>query len=112
MSQINPLEITVDKTTQILTIAWNDGHISQYPFHLLRAGCPCAVCRGGHENMRPEPNPAVFEVELPDSPAVHLQNVEAIGSYALAFDWGDGHHEGIFSWNYLRALCPCDSCRN
>jgi DUF971 family protein len=112
MSIANPVEITADKTKQTLIISWDDGHVSQYPFSLLRAGCPCAVCRGGHENMRSEPDSAVFDIVLPDSPATRMNKLEAVGSYAVMFEWGDGHHEGIFSWNYLRALCPCDACRN
>ncbi|GAP20073.1 gamma-butyrobetaine hydroxylase-like domain-containing protein [Leptolinea tardivitalis] len=106
-----PKDITADKSKQELTVIWKDGHISRYPFTLLRAGCPCAVCRGGHEKMSQDPDPAVFDVLLPDSPAVHLRRADTVGTYALAFEWEDGHHEGIFSWDYLRALCPCDICR-
>lgn len=111
MTIANPVEITADKIKQTLFVSWDDGHISQYPFSLLRAGCPCAVCRGGHENMRSEPDPSVFENVLPESPATRINKVEAVGSYAVTFEWMDGHHEGIFSWNYLRALCPCEACR-
>jgi len=111
MSNFLPTDITADKTKHLLTILWNDGHTSEYPFGLLRAGCPCAGCRGGHENMHPEPDPAVFEIMLPDSPSIHLEKLEAVGSYGLTFEWEDGHHEGIFSWDYLRALCPCEICR-
>ncbi|NLF52327.1 MAG: DUF971 domain-containing protein [Leptolinea sp.] len=111
MQNLAPLEITVHKNSRIMTIKWADGHQSEYPFGLLRAGCPCADCRGGHENMRPEPDPAVYDVHLPDSPATRLDQVKAIGSYAIGLEWADGHREGIFSWDYLRALCPCDECR-
>jgi DUF971 family protein len=112
MNQNTPREIIANKIVRILSITWNDEHVSHYPFNLLRAGCPCAVCRGGHENMRSEPDPAVFNIQLPDSPATELVNVEAVGSYAISLLWNDGHHEGIYSWNYLRALCPCDECRS
>ena len=52
-----PTSITVNKKTREFTVNWDDGHVSVYPFSLLRAGCPCASCRGGHENMRSEPGP-------------------------------------------------------
>ena len=112
MSEIGlkPKDITADRTARLLTILWSDGHTSVYPFGLIRAACPCATCRGGHENMRPEPDPAVFDVELPESPATRLEKLEAVGSYGLMFEWKDGHHDGIFHWNYLRLLCPCDDC--
>ncbi len=112
MLQDPPKNITAKKTTRKVIVTWQDGHESVYPFHLLRAGCPCAVCRGGHENMKPDPDEAVFDVQLPDSPATQLVNVEAVGNYGVTFVWGDGHREGIYSWHYLRALCPCQSCRS
>ena len=37
-----PTGITANKKTRELTITWNDGHTSVYPFDLLRAACPCA----------------------------------------------------------------------
>lgn len=106
-----PTGITANKSKQEFTITWDDGHVSVYPFKLLRAACPCASCRGGHENMRSEPDAAVFEANLPDSPATRLADVKAVGSYALTIVWEDGHDYGIYNWHYLRALCPCEQHR-
>lgn len=111
MSQEPPVNITASKSTRTVTILWQDGHTSIYPFHLLRAGCPCAVCRGGHEKMRQEPDESVFTIVLPESPTTTLVNIESVGNYAISLVWSDGHREGIFSWDYLRALCPCQKCR-
>jgi DUF971 family protein len=110
MSATRPTGITADRTTSILTIAWSDGHTSHYPFSLLRNACPCASCRGGHENMRSTPDPFVFDLPVEDSPRTHLVNLEAVGSYAITIAWEDGHHYGIYNWSYLRALCPCPQC--
>ncbi len=111
MQDLRPTGITANRQTQELTIEWSDGHTSRYPFALLRYACPCAQCRGGHENMRAEPDPEVFTRSLEDTPATRLQNIEAVGGYALTIQWEDGHHYGIYNWNYLRALCPCPICR-
>lgn len=108
---MRPTGITADRQLAELTITWDDEHTSIYPFALLRAACPCAECRGGHENMRSEPDPDVFSVALEDTPATRLRNLEAVGSYAITIEWEDGHHFGIYNWNYLRALCPCPICR-
>jgi DUF971 family protein len=106
-----PIKIDVQKSESLLKIVWDDGHLSEYTFNLLRAACPCAECRGGHENMSAEPTPEMFETELPDSPAVHLENLSLVGSYGLSIQWQDGHAHGIFHWQYLRKLCTCEICQ-
>ncbi len=109
--RLKPSNITADRQKRLLTVSWGDGHTSIYPFGLLRAACPCASCRGGHENMSPTPAPEVFTAHLPDSPAVHMVKAELVGTYAINFEWEDGHHYGIYNWSYLRDLCPCEICR-
>lgn len=109
--ELKPIEITADRQARQMTVRWSDGHTSVYPFALLRFACPCAQCRGGHENMRPEPDPQVFSLPPEDTPATRLRNVEAVGSYGLTIEWEDGHHYGIYNWSYLRKLCPCPACR-
>jgi DUF971 family protein len=106
-----PTGITANKKTREFTITWNDGHTSVYPFELLRAACPCASCRGGHEKMSSEPDAEVFELKLGDTPSTRISNVVAVGSYALTIVWEDGHDYGIYNWHYLRALCPCPEDR-
>jgi DUF971 family protein len=108
---LKPTSITAERAKNEMTVVWDDGHLSRYPFALLRAGCPCAECRGGHERMSDTPDPAVFTTELPDTPAVHLKTIVPTGSYAISPVWEDGHDAGIFRWDYLRRLCPCQECR-
>ena len=35
-----------------------------------------------------------------------VENVSLVGNYAIQFFWDDGHHTGIYTWEYLRQLCP------
>jgi DUF971 family protein len=88
-----------------LTILWDGGRTSLVSFSLLRAGCPCAECRGGHDKMSDSPDPAVFTSDLPDSPATRLVNIIPVGSYGFTPVWEDGHSAGIYRWEYLSALC-------
>jgi DUF971 family protein len=110
-NQLKPNGITANRQTREMTITWSDEHTSVYPFGLLRAGCPCASCRGGHEHMRADPDEDVFQTQLPDSPQTRLNRVEAAGSYGIIIEWEDGHAFGIYNWHYLRKLCPCPVCR-
>ena len=111
MSVIRPVGITADRQSRQLRLDWSDGHQSQYSFSLLRFACPCAECRGGHDQMGRDPEPEIFQQPEENSPATRLRNIEAVGAYALTIEWEDGHHYGIYNWNFLRALCPCPQCR-
>ncbi len=106
-----PTGIKANKQALEMTVTWDDGHTSIYPFSLLRAACPCAQCRGGHANMKPEPDAKVFQAMLEDSPATRLTNVVATGAYGITLVWEDFHDYGIYNWHYLRSLCPCPTCR-
>lgn len=106
-----PTGITADRQAREMTVTWNDGHTSVYPFGLLRAACPCASCRGGHEHMKAEPDEAVFSANLEESDHTRMTRVEGVGSYAITISWEDGHSFGIYNWYYLRKLCPCAECR-
>lgn len=111
MPNVFPKGITANRQTRLLSIDWSDGHHSEYPFALVRAACPCAECRGGHENMSSEPDPKAFEMDLPDSEQTRIRNLQAAGTYALNIEWEDGHAYGMYTWHFLRALCPCPQCR-
>lgn len=110
MTVIFPAGITANRKTSELIIKWKDEHNSRIPFSLLRNACPCAECRGGHDKMGSTPPPEIFSMELEDLPRTRLSSVEFVGTYALNPYWEDGHHFGIFTWDYLRALCPCPIC--
>ena len=34
-------------------------------------------------------------------------NLHAVGTYAIAPEWGDGHHTGFYTFARLREECPC-----
>jgi DUF971 family protein len=111
MKSLKPVGITADREKRIVTINWNDGHSSLYSFTLLRIACPCAECRGGHENMGGDPKDEWFAAPGEDSAEMRLVNIEAVGAYGITPEWEDGHHYGIYKWDYLRALCACHECR-
>ena len=104
MAELVPTGITANRKQARLFIDWSDGEQSAYPFDLLRNACPCAQCRGGHENMRPEPDANMFIIPLMSANASKLKGIEPVGNYAINLVWEDGHKYGIYNWHYLRAL--------
>jgi DUF971 family protein len=103
MTTPRPLNIVADRNERQLIITWNDGKECRYPFAGLRAVCPCAECRGGHDNMgQPADKEVLYSTE---DPQLNMESVEQIGSYALAITWSDGHRHGIYTWQFLREAC-------
>jgi DUF971 family protein len=39
-------------------------------------------------------------------------SAEGIGKYAIRFAWNDDHDLGLYSWKYLREVCPCEECKS
>lgn len=103
MEKIRPTNITADRQERTLIITWNDGKECRYSFAGLRAVCPCAECQGGHSNMgRPADKLLLQTAQDPD---LNMEQIEAVGSYAVTFLWSDGHWQGIYTWQYLYEAC-------
>jgi DUF971 family protein len=103
-----PKTITLNKTEGHLQIEWQDGATCRYPLSHLREACPCVECRGGHHNMGIAKGPDNLLTLLP-ARSYKIEALEPIGNYALQPTWDDGHHTGIYTWEYLRTLCPKDA---
>ena len=99
------IEVSLSQGVQI---DWKDGHRSDYALEYLRQQCPCAGCRG-HGNEKPPAPIATFQMY---KKTLKMDGVEPVGRYALRFLWNDGHTTGIYSWEHLREICPCESCRS
>jgi len=84
-------------------IVWNDGHSGSYPSWYLREQCPCALCVEEFTGERRIP-----EGSIPST--LERNDVQAVGNYALSFKWSDGHDTGIYTFDYLRRICPCSQC--
>jgi DUF971 family protein len=107
----DPAHIAVSKSRG-LKIDWSDDHSSDYPCAMLRDACPCASCTGAHGT---EPQQSSYSAPQASpfpmfQPKLRMTNIEPVGSYALRIDWSDGHSSGIYSFEYLRGICPCPRC--
>jgi DUF971 family protein len=102
------------KTGAGVDITWADGHSSHYDFTYLREQCPCATCndeRGKKEAMPVATTNLLSSPLLPMyKPKPRAQAATQVGNYAVQISFTDGHSTGIFSYDYLRTLCPCEDC--
>ena len=105
MTAIRPKSVTLNKTNGYLEITWGDDQICQYPLSQLREACPCVECRGGHQFMSQEFDPKNILVLKPKR-SYAVESLDLVGNYALQPSWDDGHHTGIYTWEYLHRLCP------
>jgi DUF971 family protein len=104
-SRLKPKNITLNKTENLLEIVWSDDVTCQYPLPNLREACPCVECRGGHARMGSEYDPDDI-LKLVPKRSYTVTSLEIVGNYALMPVWDDGHSTGIYTWEYLRRLCP------
>jgi DUF971 family protein len=110
----DPRSVKVNLTNGTgVDIEWRDGHVSHYTFVFLRDACPCAMCCEEREKSARKPGePAKLAPgALPMfKPAAKPVSAEGVGKYAIKFAWNDNHDLGLYSWKYLREVCPCAEC--
>jgi DUF971 family protein len=106
-SRTDPEHIAISKSKGV-KIDWKDGHASDYPLVYLRDKCPCATCTGAHGT--PPRQPEATNPFPMFKPTLKMLNAEPVGAYAIRIHWSDGHSTGIYSFDHLRAICPCSEC--
>lgn len=100
-----PLRLDLKKD-QRLEIEWQDGKISSYSLDLLRSQCPCALCREQRQAQKSRPKTSLTILPGNYSGKLTVRNAHMVGNYAIQLEWSDGHESGIYSFQYLRELCP------
>lgn len=104
MPSTRPIYLTEahrDPDQGVLHLAWSDGHRAAYPYDYLRGYCPCAMCQG---------HTADAIRFRPTGESVAPESIEPVGNYAISIRWSDAHATGIYRFDFLREICPCDTC--
>ena len=88
-----PTRIKLNKSSKTLELGYADGQQFALPAEFLRVYSPSAEVQG---HGKPILQYGKMHVALTD--------VQPAGNYALKLTFDDGHHSGIFTWNYLYEL--------
>jgi len=43
-------------------------------------------------------------------PKITAKSASPVGNYAIQIEFSDGHATGIYSFDHLRQVCPCEAC--
>jgi len=90
-----PVALTVHQQTRQLEIQFEDGAHFQIPFELMRVYSPSAEVQGHGPGQ---------EVLQSGKREVQIDDLVAVGHYAVQPTFSDGHDSGIFTWGYLYNL--------
>ena len=94
----------VELNENSVAVTWGDGHESSYDAKYLRINCGCAECVEEWSN-RKILDPATVAADI------RAEDYLMVGRYAVQFLWSDAHYTGIYPFEMLRALCPCEECK-
>ena len=100
-----PVPLEIHREDDRLVITWDEDHQGDYSARDLRIACQCAECREeftGRLLLDPHSVP----------PDIRADRVSLVGGYGFQVHWSDGHYAGIYTYEYVRSLCPCEQCRH
>ncbi len=98
---------SINRVDHGIQIEWQDGHVSAYSAEHLRRACPCAVCKEVPERVAT----GLLPLAALGGRKVDILKAQPVGWYALQFTFSDQHDTGIYAYEFLRQICPCELCR-
>lgn len=94
-SQPHPTALTVHQASQVVEVSFDDGATFRIPFELMRVYSPSAEVQGHG------PDQHVLQT---GKRGVGIDDIHAVGHYAVQPRFTDGHDSGIYTWAYLYRL--------
>lgn len=89
---VQPAALTVQQSSRVLEIEFDDGARFRFPFELLWVYSPSAEVQGHDPGQ---------EVLQTGKRQVVIEDLAVVGHYAVQPRFSDGHDTGIFSWDCL-----------
>ena len=85
----------------LLLLQWNDNSENALQIKGMRDNCPCAHCSGETDVFG-----NIYKgAQTPyNKDSFVINGIQPVGYYALRPYWKDGHHSGIYSFEFLRSL--------
>jgi len=90
-----PVSINLKKKSRLLNIDFDDDSSYSLSCELLRVYSPSAEVRGHGPGQ---------EILQLGKESVGINEVEAVGNYAVKLVFDDGHDSGIYTWDFLYDL--------
>lgn len=84
-----------------LAIRWSDQSEDYIPCERLRAWSPSAETTGERDLLGRK----YGGTDQTSYPGVMVRGWRIIGGYAVQFDFTDGHNTGLYTFDYLKAIC-------
>lgn len=98
----------VANTGETLELVWADGLVQHITWSDLRRKCPCAVCQVEREKPTPvepvKPANLLAVIDRAETLPIKPTSFRAVGNYAYAISFSDGHSSGIYSLSTLRQI--------
>jgi DUF971 family protein len=95
MATRTPTDIKLHQQTRKLELTFDDGFECELSCEFLRVHSPSAEVRGHSASQ------AVLQL---DKQQVNINDIEAVGNYAVKLVFDDGHDTGLYTWDYLYDL--------
>ncbi len=95
MASHSPTDIKLHQRSRQLEVSFDDGHSFTLSCEYLRVYSPSADVRGH------SPEQAVLQL---GKEKVNINDIEAVGNYAVKLVFDDGHDTGLYTWDYLYEL--------
>ncbi|MSR14774.1 MAG: DUF971 domain-containing protein [Gammaproteobacteria bacterium] len=95
MATHQPTNILLHQHSRALEVSFDDGATFRLPCEYLRVYSPSADVRGHG------PGQGTLQLGKED---VNINDIEAVGNYAVRLLFDDGHSTGLYTWDYLYQL--------
>ena len=95
MSARWPVELRLDSSKALLTVAFDSGERFELPAEYLRVESPSAEVQGHAPGQKQI---------VAGKRQVKIAGLEPVGNYAVRLLFDDGHDTGLYSWDYLYEL--------